>query len=167
MRRKDWLFSDEQNICNFRSVGVLARDGKILVQRDEDGTEYALPGGHVNIGETSEQTLVREYKEETGADIVCDRLLWVEESFWKWGRRDAHTIAFYYAISLAEADAIPDTGTFFSQKDNCKVILSWMPVEQLKEVTIYPGFLKDKLAGLGGDLPVEHFVTVESFDVCV
>lgn len=73
--KSDWLFQSESNICSFRTVGVLLRDNKILVQWDKDGTEYALPGDHVKIGETSEESLIREYKEETGADIVCNRLI--------------------------------------------------------------------------------------------
>ncbi|MBQ8237701.1 MAG: NUDIX domain-containing protein [Oscillospiraceae bacterium] len=39
------------------------------MKRDRDGSEYALPGGHVRIGETTADGLVRAYKEETGADI--------------------------------------------------------------------------------------------------
>ncbi len=61
----DWLFKDERHICNFRTVGVLIKNNKILVQRDKDGSEYALPGGHVKIGESSIDSLIREYKEET------------------------------------------------------------------------------------------------------
>jgi 8-oxo-dGTP pyrophosphatase MutT (NUDIX family) len=57
-------------------VGKSFRNNKILVQRDRDGLEYALPGGHVKIGECSIDSLIREYKEETGADIVCKRLIW-------------------------------------------------------------------------------------------
>ena len=76
---KDWLFTTDEYICDLRTVGVLIRDGKILVQRDRDGHEYALPGGHVKIGETLEDGLIREYKEETGADIKCERFLWSEE----------------------------------------------------------------------------------------
>ncbi|NLP48405.1 MAG: hypothetical protein GX345_05605 [Clostridiales bacterium] len=49
----DWLFSGENYICNFRSAGVLIRNNKILLQRDKEGLEYALPGGHVKIGEYS------------------------------------------------------------------------------------------------------------------
>ena len=36
---KDWLFTSDEYICDLRTVGVLIRDGKILVQRDHDGHE--------------------------------------------------------------------------------------------------------------------------------
>lgn len=64
---KDWLFSSENYICDVRTVGVLIKDNKILVQRERNGNEYALPGGHIKIGETLENGLIREFKEETGA----------------------------------------------------------------------------------------------------
>ena len=63
---KDWIFRTDEYICDLRTVGVLVRDGKLLVQRDRDGSEYALPGGHVKIGETTADGLVRE------------RMSWVE-----------------------------------------------------------------------------------------
>ena len=50
MINKDWIFKTDEYICALRSVGVLVRDGKLLVQRDRDVYEYALPGGHVKIG---------------------------------------------------------------------------------------------------------------------
>lgn len=55
---KDWSFTTEEYICDLRMVGVLIWDGKILVQRDRDGQEYALPGGHMKIGETLEDAWV-------------------------------------------------------------------------------------------------------------
>lgn len=53
---KEWIFRTDEYICDLRTVGVLVRDGKLLVQRDRDGSEYALPGGHVKIGETMQRT---------------------------------------------------------------------------------------------------------------
>ena len=38
---KDWIFVVDNSICDVRTVGVLIRDGKILVQRDLNGNEYA------------------------------------------------------------------------------------------------------------------------------
>jgi 8-oxo-dGTP pyrophosphatase MutT (NUDIX family) len=43
--------------------GVLFIDGKVLLLRNERD-EWELPGGHMDPGETHEQTLVREFQEE-------------------------------------------------------------------------------------------------------
>ena len=34
---KDWMFVVDNSICDVRTVGVLVREGKILVQRDRNG----------------------------------------------------------------------------------------------------------------------------------
>ena len=156
--KKDWLFSDGDNICCYRTVGVLIRNNKILVQREKDGNEYALPGGHVVIGETSEESLIREYKEEPGAEIICSRMIWVDETFWKWGDKNAHTIAFYYLVSLKNESDIPDD-YFESHKDNCNVLLKWVEIDELKNLTIYPSFVKDKIFNISDG--IEHFITRE------
>lgn len=156
---KDWFFKTSEFICDLRTVGVLIRNDKVLVQRDKNGIEYALPGGHVQIGETTIDALIREYKEETEADIKCKRLLWTEECFWKWNGVQAHNIAFYYHIELCDDSYIPDTGEFISHKDNCNVLLGWMPIEQLSQVTIYPRFIINEIHNLN-DTP-KHFISVE------
>lgn len=156
---RDWNFKIDNSICNFRSVGVLIRDNKILVQRDKGGTDYALPGGHVKIGESSVDTLIREYKEETGANIICKRLLWIEECFWEWNKVKTNTVAFYYLIELCDYDGIPDNAEFISQKDNCNVLLGWMPLDKLSDITIYPSFIKNKIFDIKPY--TEHFITNE------
>lgn len=154
---KDWLFSDDKYTCGLRAAGVLIKGNKILMQRDKDGNEYALPGGHVRIGETSEDGLVREINEETGARAECVRLLWSEECFWEWNGKQAHTVAFYYLVKLCGESDIPENGEFVSQKDNCSVLFGWLPIEELQNVTVYPEFLKEEIYRL--DDPVKHFVS--------
>ena len=44
---KDWLFTGDGYVCGLRAAGVLIRNNTILVQREIDGNEYALPGGHI------------------------------------------------------------------------------------------------------------------------
>ncbi|EKD85681.1 MAG: NUDIX hydrolase [uncultured bacterium] len=46
--------------------GVIVRDGKILFVKFPDGKGITFPKGHVESGETYEQTALREVSEETG-----------------------------------------------------------------------------------------------------
>ena len=156
---QDWLFQVDNCICDVRTVGVLVRDGKILIQRDAGGCEYALPGGHIQMGETLEEGLIREFREETGAQIRCERMLWSEECFWEWNGRKTHNLAFYYRIALEPGWDIPDAGEFVPHKDNRNVVLGWMPVAELQNATVYPRFLKTEITCLDG--PMKHFVTKE------
>lgn len=151
------MFSTDEYICDLRTVAVLVKDNKILVQRERNDNEYALPGGHVKIGETLEAGLICEVQEEMGIKIVCNRLLWSEECFYEWKGKKAHNIAFYYMVELCENQEIPDMGEFISQKDNCNVVLGWMPIDELQNVTIYPEFLKKEIYKLNE--PMKHFVS--------
>ncbi|MGM9664278.1 MAG: NUDIX hydrolase [Eubacteriales bacterium] len=154
---RDWLFSTDEYICDLRTVAVLIKDNKILVQRDKGGNEYALPGGHIKVGETLEDGLIREIREEMGVQIKCKRLLWSEECFWKWNGKQAHNIAFYYLIELCNDFVIPDNDNFVLQKDNCDVVIGWMPIEELQNITVYPEFLKKEVYHL--DESIKHFVS--------
>ena len=155
----DIVIQTNKTRFGLRTVGVMVRDGKILVQREKDGTEYALPGGAVQMLETTEEALVREYKEETGADIEIKHLLWTEEDFWNYKGRRHHGLAYYYLIDFCDGSDIPETEEFISQKDDCNVVLGWMPIDKLKDITIYPTFLKDEIYNLNGEL--KHFISKE------
>jgi ADP-ribose pyrophosphatase YjhB (NUDIX family) len=158
MKSGDWLFIDENRIHAFRSTGVLIKDGKILIHRADNASEYALPGGHVSWGETSAETLVREYKEELGVDISVDRLIWVEEVFWKWGARKAHSICHYHLVNLNDPSQISNEGVFRSlASDESRLIFQWVDVKELHNYKIYPVFLKDKIVDMTDG--IEHFIT--------
>lgn len=148
----DWLFTTEEGICHVRVAGILVRDGKLLVQNG--GASYAIPGGHLRFGETTEEALIREFQEEMGISIVCGRLLWTEENFWRWGIRDAHNLGYYYLVEFPADCDIPQAGAVM--KDNSGVSFDWLSVDTLDKVTIYPEFLKTELHRLDG--PRKHFI---------
>ncbi len=156
---QDINFKCDDYTFSIRTVGVTVRDSKVLLQREKDGNEYALPGGTVKLGETSIETLIREYKEETGDDIKINRLIWTEENFWEYCGQRQHSIAFYYLVEFYEKAKTLALNEFVSQKDNCNIILGWMPIEKLKNITVYPTFLKDEIYDL--DSEIKHFISKE------
>jgi 8-oxo-dGTP diphosphatase len=60
--------------------GVIANRGRILVLMRAPGMPYRpgswdLPGGHLAFGESFEDCLIREVREETALDISIERML--------------------------------------------------------------------------------------------
>ena len=77
----------------------------LLLQSHKWPGRYVVPGGHVELGETIEQTVLRETKEETGLDIydmefICFQEFIYDPAFWK--RR--HFIFFDYAAKTDSLD---------------------------------------------------------------
>lgn len=66
-----------------RPTGILIEDGKILIVKQEvsEQRHWSLPGGALEYGETIEQCLVREMKEETGLDVKVKELLYITDRF--------------------------------------------------------------------------------------
>lgn len=147
------------DVCKPSTGSFLKSSSSTSLHQPKNPVSILLPGGHVRFDETSSQSLVREFKEETGVDIICGRLIWLEECFWQWSGKPAHTLAFYHWITLCNGCNIPDNGEFILSKDNCHVRLEWIPVEMLKNITIYPSFIKEQ----AHHIPVhtQHFISRE------
>jgi len=68
-------------------VAVVMREGRFLVIRRAASVvapgAYCFPGGGIEAGETEEQSLVREFREELGATIVPMRRVWRSTTRWK------------------------------------------------------------------------------------
>jgi len=77
--------------------GALMRRGSVLVCRDKKGGYAYLPGGHVEFGETAEQALIRELKEESGLQVRAGACALVHEHFFeqKGAKRHELTLVFH------------------------------------------------------------------------
>lgn len=71
----------DQQVFNFRVCALMISDGKILAMRD-DGCSYDyLPGGRVQLQETSEHAVIREAQEEIGETVEMIRPVWFNQAF--------------------------------------------------------------------------------------
>jgi 8-oxo-dGTP diphosphatase len=69
--------------------GVVVRDGRALLVR-----RGVVPGGTVELGETLEEALVRELREETGVEVEPVEVLTVFDRI----ERDGAGVAYHYVI---------------------------------------------------------------------
>lgn len=160
---KDIIFRTDEYVFSYRVAGLLVHNGRVLLQRPQNDTAYAFPGGHVALGETNEETLVREFKEEINANIKVDNLKWVGEIFFPWGDKPCHQICLFYNVSLTEDNNIPLYGTFWGNEQledkSFMLEFSWIDIKNIEAIELYPVEAKKYLAkGLN---QVEHFVYKE------
>ena len=157
---RDILYKHEDLVFSYRVGGILIQNGKILLQRPI-GDDCAIIGGHVAALETTKQTLQREFSEELHADIQVGRLMAVGEIFFPWGKRPCHQICLYYEVHLSDPAAIPGEGSFwgYDDFDNQRIDLEylWIPLEKLKEITVYPQELIPHI--VSGSTETLHFIS--------
>lgn len=114
-------------------VGAVAvDDGRLLMIRRGRGPAqgwWSVPGGRVEGGEMLAEAVVRELREETGLEGVCDRFVgWVER--FDEGR---HFVILDFAVTVLDADT-PTAGDDAAEA-------AWVGLGRLGELRITDGLI--------------------------
>lgn len=160
----DILFKTEDWVFSYRVAGICVQDGKVLLQTTTgEDRSFAFPGGHVAFGETNADALIREFREEIGADITVGDLKWVAEVFFPWGNKPCHQICLYYLVEIQNPE-IPREGCFTAKEHlegrSFDLKFHWIPLEDVKNLEVYPTQTPELLQHL--DEGVQHFVYKEN-----
>lgn len=145
-------FDQGKNRFNYRAAGLCVHDGYVLLHQMEGQDFWALPGGRVEMGENSRETLKREMQEELGADIKVGRLLWFMETFFEYEEEDRHfhELGLYFLFSLPGSFPYLDkTKTFQGAEDEVPLIFKWFPLSEIdNDFTLHPTFLRNAIHNL-------------------
>jgi 8-oxo-dGTP pyrophosphatase MutT (NUDIX family) len=130
-----------------RACGILIHDDSVLAQEadgDAGGKSYALPGGHLEFGESLAVCMAREFYEETGLNVEAEKLTYVHENFYPLKGVTTHEIGFYFLVDLNSEFPGPDPlGYIPSLEPHIRMRL--LPLADLPALRLMPPFLRDAL----------------------
>lgn len=140
-----------KRIFQMRIAGLAFREGHVLVHRAAHETFWTFPGGGGEMGETSEDTLRREMREELGTDASVGRLLWSVENFFHYEGRDWHELGLYYLMELpATVPFHPHDIVYRIRDGDNDLEFRWVTATRkaLEELVIPPLFIAAEIENL-------------------
>ena len=138
--------TDDLNF-KMRVSGIIIQNNKILVTDMDDSGFLCLPGGYVELGETTEKAILRELKEEICLDFKIKKYLGVIENYFinKFSKK-IHEISFYYLVKPCKKIEPNDFTLFEKCKDGTiKHNFKWIDISLIDKYDIRPEFIKESL----------------------
>lgn len=134
------------------TLGIIVKDNYILLEEQEGthskgiGSYYRPIGGTIEFGERSNETLVREFTEELGVDVVVKGYISCIENIFKIDEVVGHEITQIYLVDFKDRNLYQQE--YFKVSEGNKVTYAkWISKEEIfsgKKV-LYPNGLTELL----------------------
>ena len=151
---------------NYRVAGIAINDNQVLLHRAEVDDFWSLPGGRVELLESSVDALKREMREELGIEIHVERLIWVTENFFKvenffkYDNKSWHELGFYFLMTFPDdCHLYGNSEAFAGDEQGIKLIFEWYKIDELEGILLYPTFLRKALNSIPAS--TEHVVDTD------
>ncbi len=115
---------------------VILDKGKILLCKKKGNDYYFLPGGHVEFGETAQQALARELKEELNIEADATDYIGTVENMFSENEKKYHEINLVFFVE-------PKNHSLVSNEDH--IDFFWIDTGKLVGENIEPVALKSAL----------------------
>ena len=117
---------------------VIQKNSILLIQHIKNEKKYWLvPGGGVDWGESLEEALIREYKEETNLDVEVKDFLFFSETISP--DKNKHVINLYFLVKIKNDSETMKIGNETNLSD-----LKYVSKEEIQNIKLYPN-IKEQL----------------------
>ena len=117
--------------------------------KENDG--YFLPSGVVQIGETSEEAIIRTFQETTGFKVKPINVLSTYEDFRNRDGRNCHQLSIFYKLDLLDAAQQPTPDSDANEGN-----YAWVNLAELKTINLRPAGIADRILSNATDST--HFI---------
>lgn len=134
------------NIRN-SAKAIIIQNGYLLTIKKQQNNEpyYVIPGGGQEHRENLHEAVIRECREELGADVEVGELLFVREYIGKNhqfanNHALAHQTEFMFLCQLKQQSFKEGTNL-----DDNQIGTEWLPIKELLNYNLYPHALRSQL----------------------
>jgi len=100
---------------------------------------WTPPGGGVRFGESINQALLREFKEETGLTVRSGKLVYINELV----QSEFHAIEFYFRVSVMEGEVELGTDPEHSTSEQILKNIGFFAKDEIQRKQVVPDFFKN------------------------
>jgi 8-oxo-dGTP pyrophosphatase MutT (NUDIX family) len=135
-------------------AAVLRRNERILVWRDFNpatGESVWMPlAGHIEFGETGEEAIRRELREEINATAVRIEYLGLLQDIFEWAHQKRHEIYLVYEVDVTEPDVYA-ADTVEVKDDDEQYVAMWRALADFDaHERLVPQGLAELIAAMSG-----------------
>ncbi len=152
-------FDEGKNKFNFRVAGLFIdkQNDRFLTCTSEKIDFCVLPGGRVEMGEDTKQSLFREIQEELGCEAVLTGLKVVTENFFEFDGQNYHELQYVYFGEILDANILAKQGRFKGIEN--KDIYEWVSFENFDKINYMPKHLVPIIKEVfSGNLEFRHII---------
>ena len=130
---------------NIRAAVVIIHNNKVLTHRNINSNHYSLPGGRVEIGENSADTIKREISEEMGKKIEITGYISTIENFFEMKGSKYHEIMFVHKIEFINEEDKKIEYAMKNIEGKDYLQYEWIELDRIDEYPLLPRAVKDVL----------------------
>lgn len=129
-----------------RSCALIMNDDKILFQKKKHDKYWALPGGKIEVLETTKEAIARELKEELNiTNITIGNIISITENFFEWNGDKVHQYIFTHKVTLNDSKYNNIEGVFESAEKEKDIIYTWIKKDDLVNTPIKPDYVVEQI----------------------